>query len=620
MAVSTDTDQKNTSDKKSQNKDKTMFDKDALANNLALIADELVGLGKHFSDKREANKEEADAQIENLRNNLPVQPELIAKTLMNLGSDILRHPDKAMAAQTELMKSHVELWQSSMDRLLGKEAEPVISPKPGDRRFKDEDWDNNPLFNFLKQSYLITADWAEKLPNLAEDFDSHEKHKANFYLQQLTNALSPTNFVFTNPEVLRTTMATNGENLVEGVKNLVDDLKKSKQGLKISHTDMEAFKVGENIAATPGKVVFQNRMLQLIQYTPQTEKVYKTPLLIVPPWINKYYILDLSQHNSFVKYAVEQGHTVFMVSWVNPGKEHAGLRYREYIKEGVIEAINAVERATGENKINTIGFCIGGTTLMTALCYMAETGDDRVNSATLFTTQVDFSKAGDMLVFIDEEQVRLTEKKMKDVGFLDGSEMANTFNMLRSNEMVWNYVVNNYMLGKDPFPFDILFWNEDSTRMPATAHAFYLRHFYLNNSLSKGEMEIEHKKMHLGKVKVPIYNLATHLDHIAPMNSVWELQNFVASDVTNVIAGSGHVAGVINPPSKKKYNFHTDGTDYSSPEKWIESARHTEGSWWPHWAEWMVQYGGEKIDARKPGDGDLDVIEDAPGSYVLVQN
>ncbi|HAH64601.1 MAG TPA: class I poly(R)-hydroxyalkanoic acid synthase [Rhizobiales bacterium] len=538
-----------------------------------------------------------------------------AKSLGEIARHWASEPSKFVAAQNELFQSYADLWGRSFRRFLGEEVEPVAVPEPGDNRFKDPDWSNGQFFDFWKQAYLITSRWAEDLTRNTEGVDEKTRKRALFYLNQMLAAASPSNFPLTNPEVVRTTLATNAENLVQGMTHFVEDLQQSKELLRISQTDLSAFEIGRNLAVTQGKVVFQNELIQLIQYAPTTGEVYERPLLIVPPWINKYYILDLVPEKSFVKWAVDQGFTVFLVSWVNPDAKLAQKTFEDYMQEGVLTAVDAVIRQTGRPDINALGYCVGGTLLASTLAYMAAKGDKRISSASFLAAQVDFSEAGDLLVFIDDSQLTALEEMMAEQGYLDGSRMAAVFNMLRPRDLIWPYVINNYLLGKKPFPFDLLFWNADSTRLPAANHAFYLREFYHLNRLSKGEMQLGDVRLDLGRVTIPIYELFTKEDHIAPAASVFRGSKLFGGPVRHVMSGSGHIAGVINPPAKKKYQFWANGPASSLPE-WIATATETAGSWWPDWAAWLAAYSGDKVPARDPSSGPLKPIEDAPGSYV----
>lgn len=542
-----------------------------------------------------------------------------AKTLGSFAQAWVSHPGKLAQAQGELLHSYADLWGRSVRKFLGEDVEPIAEPEPGDNRFNDPGWSENQYFDFWKQAYLITSRWAEDITQNTEGVDERTRQKAMFYLEQVLSAMSPSNNPFTNPEVVRTTLATNAENLVQGMALLADDIEHSKDLLRISQTDISAFEVGRDLAITPGKVIFQNELIQLIQYEPTTEQVSSTPLIIVPPWINKYYILDLKPEKSLVKYAVDQGFTVFMISWVNPDEKLSEKTFDDYMREGVLKAVEVVNRQLGLHHVNLMGYCVGGTLLASTLAYCAAKGDDRIATATFLTAQVDFTEAGDLLMFIDDAQLKSLEEMMAERGYLDGSRMAAVFNMLRPRDLIWPYVVNNYLLGKKPFPFDLLFWNSDTTRMPAANHAFYLREFYHENRLSKGEMVLGGERLDLSKVTIPIYDLFTREDHIAPAGSVYRGSRLFGGDVRIVMSGSGHIAGVVNPPAKKKYQYWT-GAPAETFEEWIETATETAGSWWPDWAEWFKSLSGEEVPARDPSSGLFPPIEDSPGSYVMSQD
>jgi polyhydroxyalkanoate synthase len=542
-----------------------------------------------------------------------------AKLFSEIARPWIAEPTKLVEAQGQLFSSYMQLWAGTMRRAIGGEALPVAEPEPGDNRFNDPDWSHNPYFDFWKQAYLITSRWLEDMLERTEGLDERTRQRAAFYLKQIVSAFSPSNFPLTNPVVLRETLSSSGQSLVNGMSNLVRDLEKSGDLLHISQTDVEAFEVGRNVATAPGKVIFQNDIFQLIQYAPSTDQVYERPLLIVPPWINKFYILDLGPQKSFIRFAVSRGFTVCVVSWVNPDQRLAHKTFEDYMTEGVLAATNAVKRETGADKVNVIGYCVGGTLLGTTLAYLAARGEDPYASATFFAAQVDFSKAGDLLIFINDAQLKYLEEMMAERGYLDGARMATVFNMLRPKDLIWPYIVNNYMLGKKPFPFDLLFWNQDSTRLPAANHKFYLREFYHENKLAKGQMTIGNVKLDLGKVKVPIYELCAKEDHIAPAKSVFIGSRLFGGPVTYVLAGSGHIAGVINPPGEKmKYQYWTNDKRAATLEAWFDSAEEHPGSWWPHYADWLEKYSGDKVPARTPG-ATLGVIEDAPGSYVRVK-
>ena len=541
----------------------------------------------------------------------------MVKTFSKVGEYWLSDPKRAIEAQTSLLTSYFGMWNESVKRMSGEDDSP--KPKTRDKRFSDPDWENNPFFEFLKNAYFITSDWANKLIDESEGLDEHTRHKAAFYVRQITSALSPANFLATNPELYKEMVASNGENLVKGMHMLAEDIAAGKGELRLRQSDASKFKVGENVAVSPGKVIAQNDICQIIQYDPTTETVLKRPLLIVPPWINKFYILDLNPKKSFIKWAVDHGHTVFVISWVNPDQRHAGKDWESYSREGISFALDTVEKATGEREVNAIGYCVGGTLLAATLALHAQENDTRIATATFFTTQTDFTYAGDLKVFVDDAQITSIENAMEKNGFLDGSKMATAFNMLRASDLIWPYVVNNYLKGKDPMPFDLLYWNSDATRMPAANHSYYLRNCYLENNLSRGKMELAGKTLKLGDVTIPIYNLAAKEDHIAPARSAYIGGKLFGGDVTYVMAGSGHIAGVVNPPEAGKYQFWSDGPKNAEFDDWVAGARETPGSWWPHWHEWIRAASDEEVPARKPGGKKLKPIEDAPGSYVRVR-
>ncbi len=540
----------------------------------------------------------------------------VVRTLGQVAEGWLVDPQRAMEAQGRLGAQFLSLWTTTLRRAHGEEAPPVAAPEPKDGRFQDPEWSENPVFDFLKQAYLITTRWAEELVDGAENLDEHTRQKARFYVRQIAGALSPSNFVATNPELIRKTIEENGANLVRGMQMLAEDLEAGRGELKIRQTDPSRFKVGVNMANTPGKVVFRNELIELIQYAPTTETVLKRPLLIVPPWINKYYVLDLNPEKSFIRWAVSQGLTVFCISWVNPDERHADKSFEHYMREGIFAALDAIEEATGEKRVTTIGYCVGGTLLAVALAYMAAKRDKRIESATFFTTQVDFTHAGDLKVFVDEGQVQAVESMMKARGYLEGSRMANAFNMLRPNDLIWPYVVNVYLKGHSPFPFDLLYWNSDSTRMPAANHAFYLRNCYLDNRLTQGTMEVGGVRLDLKKVTIPVFNLATREDHIAPARSVFLGSKAFGGPVDYVLAGSGHIAGVVNPVNKPKYQFWTGGPVEGDLEDWIAKATEHPGTWWSYWFEWVRRQSPKTVPAREPGGGKLKPLCDAPGTYV----
>ena len=547
-------------------------------------------------------------------------PMNIGAAFMEMTSRMMADPAKLVQAQMTLWQDYMRLWQTTAQRMMGQEADPVAAPERGDRRFKHPEWDENELFDFVKQSYLLTARWMQSTVKDVEGLDDKTAQKVDFYTRQFVDAMAPSNFLMTNPEVLRETLEAGGENLVNGLENLLEDLERGKGRLKIKMTDTEAFELGENIAVTPGKVVFQNDLMQLLQYEPTTEKVHKRPLLIIPPWINKFYILDLRPKNSFIRWAVEQGHSVFVISWVNPDEKLAAKSFEDYMMQGPLAALDAMEQATGESEANVIGYCLGGTLLACTLSYMAAKKDQRFKSATFFTTMMDFEDAGELGVFIDEVQLAALEEKMSQKGYLEGGDMATTFNMLRANDLIWSFVVNNYLLGKDPFPFDLLYWNSDSTRMPAAMHSFYLRRMYQENRLIEpGGIRLKGVDIDLSTIKLPSCLISTREDHIAPWKATYAATQLLGGPVKFILAGSGHIAGVVNPPEANKYGYWTNAKNLKSPDNWFNSAEEHAGSWWPEWAKWVGRHGGAKVAARKPGDGKLKVLEEAPGSYVKVK-
>ncbi len=585
-------------------------DPQALAMNLARA---LENLGKAASawiaprEKGEASDSLSDPIVDAVR------------TLSKVAEYWISEPQRSFEAQTLLLTSYMEIWTRSLNQLAGKPVEPEPEPPRKDRRFTDEDWSKNPFFAFLRQTYLVTSVWADRLVSEAEGLDDHTRRKAAFYLKQATAALSPSNFAFTNPEVYRQTVASNGANLVAGMRMLAEDIMAGGGHLRVRHTDATRFAVGRNMALTPGKVVARNDLCEILQYSPSTETVLKRPLLIVPPWINKFYILDLTPEKSFIKWCVDQGHTAFVVSWVNPDTSHAAKDWEAYMSEGIDFALDTIEAATGEREVNAIGYCVGGTLMAATLAYHAQKKISRVASATFLTAQVDFTHAGDLKIFVDEDQIAALEKHMEATGYLAAAKMASVFNMLRASELIWPYVVNNYLKGREPPPFDLLYWNSDATRLTAANHAFYLRNCYLDNRLSQGEMMLAGTVVSLKDITLPVYNLATREDHIAPAKSVFMGSALFAGPVEFVLSGSGHIAGVVNPPERHKYQFWTGGRPEGRYEDWLAAAQETKGSWWPHWQAWIEAKSDERVAARTPGSSSMPILGDAPGTYVLVR-
>ena len=548
-------------------------------------------------------------------------PMHVGQAFADMTAQLMRDPAKLVQAQIGFWQDYMTLWQNTTKRMMGLAPEPpVIAADSKDKRFKDGAWNESEVFDFVKQSYLLSARYVQDVVTRVDGLDPKTAQKVDFYARQFMDAMSPSNFVLTNPEVLRRTAETGGENLLRGLSNMLSDLERGKGKLSIKMTDMDAFKLGENIAVSPGKVVYQNALMQLVQYSPSTETVLKRPLLIAPPWINKFYILDLRPKNSFVRWAVSQGHTVFMISWVNPDEHLANMGFDDYMKRGFLDALDAIEQATGERDVNAIGYCLGGTLLATTLAWSAATKDDRIKSATFFVTMTDFAEAGELGVFIDEEQLSALEDKMAKRGYLDGAEMSTTFNMLRSNDLIWSFVVNNYLMGNDPFPFDLLYWNSDSTRMPAAMHSFYLRNMYQSNLLAEpGGITLAGQKIDLGLITVPAYFISTREDHIAPWRSTYRGTQLLSGPVRFVLAASGHIAGVVNPPEGGKYGHWINDALPETAELWLEGATEMAGSWWPDWQRWITALNNEHVPTRTPGEGKLPALEEAPGSYVKLK-
>ena len=551
---------------------------------------------------------------------LPADDLGVTNAFVDLAGKLMANPMQLAEAQMRMWHDYARLWHGAMSRFLGEKPGPVAEPSKSDTRFKSEVWENNFLFDYIKQSYLIAAQNIQTTVAQVQGLDPQTARKTQFFTRQFVDALAPTNFLFTNPEALKATVDSGGRNLIEGLHNLLEDLERGGGQLAISMTDTSAFKLGENVATAPGKVVYQNDLIQLIQYAPSTETVWKTPLLIIPPWINKYYILDLREKNSFIRWAVAQGHTLFVISWCNPDQRFAGKGFEDYMLDGPLAALDAIEQATGEREVNVIGYCLGGTLLACALAWMGAKQQRRVKSATYFTAMIDFTEPGELGVFVDETVLANLEKKMQERGYLEGSEMAATFNMLRANDLIWSFVVNNYLLGKDPFPFDLLFWNSDSTRMPAKMHTFYLRNMYIRNALIEpGGITLAGEPIDLRKIDVPSAFVSTIEDHIAPWKSTYMGAKRLPGPVKFILGGSGHIAGIVNPPAANKYHYWTDTQLPATADEWLAAAQRHDGSWWPEWNAWVSQSGGDKVPARTPGAGGLKPIEDAPGAYAKLR-
>lgn len=596
---------------KSRAKPATFVDEiDLAADNMAKLVDH----GRRVLHAALSAPDPSDARSE-----LALNAADATRTLGAVVEAWMKNPERAAGAQAELTQGLGAIWAQTLQRLSGQEAEPYVPPDPADKRFAAPEWKESPFFDFLRQSYSHTTRWADQMVERAEGLDPMTRSKAAFYTRLIASAVSPSNFVATNPELLRATIEARGSNLVRGLEMLAEDLKAGGGTLKIRQTDQSKFQLGVDMATTPGKVILRTDVMELIQYAPTTETVMARPLLIVPPWINKFYVLDLNREKSFVRWACDQGLTVFIISWVNPDSSQAELSFSDYMRRGVLAALEAIEAATGERHVSAAGYCVGGTLLASTLAYMAATGDDRIQSATFFATQVDFTHAGDMQIFVDEEKLAALEEAMAKTGYLDGVKMANTFNVLRPNELVWNYIVNNYVKGETPSAFDLLAWNADSTRIPRANHSFYLRNCYLENNLALGKMVIDGVTLDLKKVTIPIYEIAAKEDHIAPARSVFLGAKLFGGPVEYVLGGAGHVAGIINPPDKRKYQYWLGGPVKGEYEDWCAAAKECKGSWWPHWIEWYKRQSPQMVPARQPGGGKLAPLCDAPGEYVRVK-
>jgi len=544
----------------------------------------------------------------------------VGSTFVEISTRLAANPAKLASAQLSLWLDLVSLTQRTWLRGLGVPVDPVVEADTGDRRFSDEAWDAQLPFHFIKTAYLVTSRWLLDTVKSVDGLDEDTVRRVEFYTQQVIDALAPTNFAATNPVVLRKTLESGGRNLIDGLHNLLDDLEKHGGHLSPQMVDASAFEVGRDLATTPGAVVYQNDLMQLIQYAPATREVARRPLLIIPPWLNKYYVMDLSSHNSLIKWLVGQGQTVFVISWVNPGAELAHKGFEDYMQEGPLAALDAIEQATGEREVNVAGYCLGGILLASTLAYMATRGDNRVHSATYLTTMVDFSDVGDIAVFMDDRQVQELEERMHEQGYLDGRSIATTFRMLRANDLIWSFYVNNYLLGKDPVQFDLLYWNSDSTRMPAAMHSYFMRSMYIENRLREpGGVTLAGVPIDVTRVSTPAYILSTREDHIAPWKTTYQSTQLFSGPVKFVLGASGHIAGVVNPPAKDKYGYWTNAANPPDAEAWLAGAHEHRGSWWPDWERWLRGHGGGRVAARRPGDGKLEPIEPAPGSYVKVQ-
>ncbi len=552
---------------------------------------------------------------------LSPDPFHVAPALTDVMGRLAAQPDRMMRAQADLFSRYMDLWKSTTRRMAGETPQAVVEPGKGDKRFADPDWSDNPVFDVMKQSYLLTSNWLNGLIAEVEGVDPLAKRRVEFFMKMLTDAFSPSNFLISNPAALREVIATNGQSLLKGMENFAGDLERGGGQLSISQTDFTPFKVGENIATAPGKVIFQNELIQILQFEPTTKQVHEIPLLIFPPWINKYYILDLRPENSMIRWLTAQGFSVFVASWVNPDQRLAAKTMTDYMAEGIYAGTQAVLAQANVSKVNAVGYCIGGTLLSCSLAHMAAKGIEPIASATFFAAQQDFSEAGDLLLFTDDEWINDVEKKMdQSGGVLSGQSMADTFNALRANDLIWSFFVNNYLMGKEPRPFDLLFWNADQTRMPKVLHLFYLREFYRDNKLAKGELSLGGERLDLSKIKIPVYVQSSKEDHIAPYRSVYKGARLFGGETRFMMAGSGHIAGVINAPVAHKYQHWTNDALPDTVDEWIEGAQEHPGSWWENWAAWLAERSGPMVPARDPSKGPLKPIEDTPGSFVKVRS
>lgn len=586
-----------------------LFDPVALTAILAQTAEKLQPMMQEF-----AQKIDWQAMLQTPQ----ADPMNIRDAYISFFQQLYSDPDRLLEAQMEYASNWMHLWQESTKRFMGEPSEPLFPADGKDKRFKSPKWQEHATFDFIRQSYLLTSQWMMKLTHDTKGLDEDTQRKVEFYTKQFADAMSPSNFLLTNPDVLQATLDTKGENLIRGFQNMLEDLERGHGQLKISTTNYDAFKLGENIATAPGQVIYQNDLMQLIQYEPTTQNVYKTPVLITPPWINKFYILDLRPDNSLIRWLVDQGHTVFVISWVNPTPELNTKTFDDYMKEGILDALDQIENTIGEDSVNVVGYCIGGTLLATTLAWLSAKGmENRIKSATFLTTLIDFKESGDIRVFIDDAQINMLEQEMEEKGYFEAHNLKETFNLLRSNDLIWTFVVNNYLLGKEPFPFDLLYWNDDSTNMPGAMHSFYLRNMYRDNKLvERGGIAIDGVDIDVHDIKTPSYFLSTKDDHIAPWKATYAATQLFKGPVNFTLAGSGHVAGVINSPKANKYSHWTAQKNPENPDEWFKTATQNEGSWWTHWGEWLAPHSGKKIPARKPGEGKLKPLESAPGSYV----
>jgi polyhydroxyalkanoate synthase len=534
------------------------------------------------------------------------------KTMFETMNKTIAAIGQMQQASTVAALRGMELTANTYASMWGRPTEEILE---SDRRFKEDAWQENQAANLMKQGYLITAQWMEDMANSLETIDPDIHHRTKFWTKQISDAFSPSNFMLTNPVVMQEIVRTGGANLQIGFQNLLEDLQRG----RVSHTRKDAFQVGVDLANTPGEVVFRNPLIELIQYTPTTKKVHAVPMLMIPPWINKYYVMDMRPSNSMYKYLVDAGFTVFTISWKNPDESVVDLDWNDYVELGPLEAQRVVKTITGSEVVNTVGYCLGGIIEQTTLAYLTATGDESVNSATFFATHQDFTNAGDVTVFIDEPQIQFLEWLMNvGGGFLDGRNLYATFNMLRANDLLWNYVIHNYMLGKTPPDFDLLYWNSDNTRVAAKVHMYLIREFFMGNKLiQKNGLKVKGVGIDIGQIQVPTYTVAAMGDHIVPWDGTFLMRELMGGPVRFILTTGGHIAGIINHPDKKRREYWTNDDPTTNPEAWLSGADHFEGSWWVDWIPWLEERSGGKTSPPSMGNEEFEPITDAPGTYVL---